>query len=106
MTTPNEEKAYVVVRADIPVGYQIVQAAHAVAEHEKENPGSMAGRTMVVLQVPNEVLLRLLFEYYNKTYEVPATMFWEPDIEEYTAFAASPSSHCHVFKNMKLAGSS
>lgn len=103
MSTPNDEKAYVVVRADISPGYQIVQAAHAVAEHEREFPGSMAGRTMVVLQIPNELLLSLLFEYIQKR-GYDSFIFFETDIAEFTAFAVGPSEAWKLFEGMKLAG--
>ena len=101
----NEEKAYVVVRADISPGYQIVQTAHAVAEHEAMFPGTMSGKTMVVLQVPNSLLLRLLYEYIAKQRDTEITIFFEPDIDEYTAFAVSPSIHHGLFQGLQLAGS-
>lgn len=91
------------VRADISPGYQIVQAAHAVAEHEHHHPGSMAGRTMVVLQVPNELLLKLLFNHIQN-HGFWVTMFYEPDIEQHTAFAVSPGEAWKWFEGMKLAG--
>lgn len=105
MSTPNEEKAYVVVRGDLSPGYQIVQTAHAVAEHELLFPGKMAGRTMVVVSVPNALLLTLLYEYIARDSDMQITIFWEPDIAEYTAFAVSPSERWGIFKGLPLAGS-
>ena len=98
----NKAYAYAVVRADIPTGYQIVQTAHAVAEHEKQFHDSMAGQTMVVLSVPNETLLVLLCNHLVSE-GADVTMFWEPDVAEYTAFAVSPGEY-PAFRGMKLAG--
>lgn len=98
------EKAYVLVRMDMGVGYKIVQTAHAAADHEKKFPGSMAGRTMVVLGVQTEFVLKL-FSNYLREVNVPCTIFYEPDIEEYTAMAVSPSEHSIIFAGLPLAGS-
>lgn len=104
--TDNAEKAYVVVRADLSPGYQIVQAAHAVAEHERAIPGSMAGRTMVVLSVASkEDLLHVYNRFTRQGIGQLATRFFEPDIQEYTAFAASPSYYWDEFVGLPLAGS-
>lgn len=102
----SEEKAYVVVRSDLRPGQQIVQTAHAVAEHEREYPGSMAGRTMIVLSVPNHLLLTLLYNHITKNVGMTATLFFEPDIQGWTAFAVSPSEEYGVFAGLPLAGSS
>lgn len=106
----NYEKAYVVVRRDISPGYQIVQAAHAAAEHEALHPGSMAGRTMVVLSVANLEDLRNVANRVNRAnlqdeQAHPLTMFFEPDIGEYTAFASGPSVYWDEFVGLPLAGS-
>lgn len=99
----NFEKAYVVIRADMSPGYQIVQAAHAVAEHEAKHPGSMAGRTMVVLSVRNAEDLSLVWNRVHRQ-NIPVTIFYEPDVNEYTAFAASPSAYWDEFVGLPLAG--
>lgn len=97
-----EQKAYVVVRSDMSPGYQIVQSAHAVAEHEKAHPGTMAGQTMIVLSIPNQTLLVLLYEYLRKG-GCEVTIFWEPDVAGYTAMAISPGDYS-VLRGMPLAG--
>ena len=101
----SEEKAYVIVRSDLTRGYQIVQSCHAVAEHELLFPESMSGRTMVVLGVPNGLLLTLLYNHITKVVGMQATLFFEPDIEEWTAMAVSPSENWEIFKGLPLAGS-
>jgi peptidyl-tRNA hydrolase len=100
--TETTEKCYVVVRNDMPTGYQMVQACHAVAEHEKEHPGSMAGRTMIVLSVPNRTFLTMLYEYLKHS-GAECTMFWEPDVAAVTALAVSPGQY-YVLEGMPLAG--
>lgn len=103
--TETVEKCYVVVRSDISHGYQIVQSCHAVAEHEKQFPGSMSGRTMIVLSVPNETILILIGKHLMK-YGTDVTTFWEPDVSEYTAMAISPRADDYVaLIGLPLAGS-
>lgn len=100
----NEDKCYVVVRSDMSAGYQIVQACHAVAEHEAKFPGSMSGRTMVVLAARNEEDLQLIERRCIRA-GIKTTMFYEPDVQEYTAFASSPSLFWDEFVGLPLAGS-
>lgn len=111
MSAEDYEKAYVVVRRDMSPGYQIVQSCHAVAEHEREHPGSMAGRTMIVLSVANLEDLRTVANRVNRAnlqdeHAHPVTMFYEPDIGEHTAFASGPSVYWDEFVGLPLAGSS
>lgn len=102
----DKDKAYVVVRSDMSPGYQIVQTAHAVAEHEAQFSGSMANRTMIVLSVPNEMLLTLLYNHLTHNVGLTATLFWEPDIQGVTAFAISPNELTGaMLKGLPLAGS-
>lgn len=100
----SEEKCYVLVRADMSPGYQIVQSAHAVAELEARHPGSAAGRTMVVLSVPNENELHY-YASHILLRGVENWLFWEPDVSEYTALAVAPSEHYYLLEDLKLAGS-
>lgn len=101
MSTPNEEKTYVLVRSDIPHGYQIVQSAHAAAEHYRLHPGTPHG-TMIVLAVPDE---ETLLAYFNRIRVLaPTTIFFEPDIDAYTALAVSPSDFYNLFRYLPLAG--
>jgi hypothetical protein len=102
--TDNSLKAYAVVRADMSPGYQIVQTAHAVAEHERLYPGSMAGRTMIVVSVRDLEVLRQVLRRCMRA-GITCTAFYEPDIGEYTAFAASPSVFWDEFAGLPLAGS-
>lgn len=102
--TDNAEKAYVVVRSDMSPGYQIVQTAHAVAEHERIFHGSMAGRTMIVLSVKDEDTLLQVLKRCQRW--MAATAFFEPDIGEFTAFAATPSHYWDEFAGLPLAGAS
>lgn len=95
-------KAYVVVRSDLSRGQQIVQSAHVVAEHEHKYPGTMAGQTMIVLSVPNQTWLVMLHGHLSER-DAEISIFWEPDVAEYTAFAVSPGEY-EIFRGMPLAG--
>lgn len=103
--TDNAEKAYAVVRSDMSPGYQIVQTAHAVANHERLHPGTMALRTMVVLSVRDQETLLLVVQRARRN-GIDVSVFWEPDIGEFTALAASPSEFWDEFAGLPLAGAS
>lgn len=104
---PIETRMYVVVRGDLPVGYQFAQSAHAVAE--------LVGRTgleavrewpvTVVLNAADERHLRGLHALVAQ--RVPArrgpALFHEPDLDgQATAFAVFCESD--LFAHLPLAG--
>lgn len=107
ITTPIETRMYVVVRGDIPVGYQIAQSAHAVAELVGRT-GIEAVRRWPVTVVLNAVDenhlsdLMALAEVRAEPGQGPAP-FYEPDLElELTAFAVFCASD--LFVHLPLAG--
>ena len=107
--TPNENKLYVVVRANISPGYQIVQSCHAVERLIRLHPEVAErhfdlGDVMVVVEVPGERSLLKLYERVQRV--APAEIFYEPDIRGHTAFAVAPSPFYNMFKDLPLAGSS
>ena len=87
-------KMYIVVRQDLNAGYQLPQAIHAKDEFthnfpEIEGKWYKESNTMVVLGVANEdELLRL--DDAARELELRAAIFYEPDIETYTALAIEP----------------
>lgn len=98
----SEEYTYAVVRADMSPGYKIVQTAHAVAEHYRSRPETPHG-TMIVLETPDQGGLLAL--YQKAVLFAPTTLFYEPDVDEYTAFCVSPSSFYTFLSDLPLAGS-
>lgn len=112
-----KDKLYVVVRADISPGYQIVQSCHAVEHLAVANLWECyahtkhLGDTMVVLQVPSQLdldnlYLRLRHEYPT----LPVSLFYEPDIMGHTAMAIAPGvlvgvDYCPMLAHLPLAGS-
>lgn len=106
-TAPIETRMYVVVRGDLPVGYQVAQSAHAVAE--------LVGRTgleavrrwpvTVVLNAADERHLRGLLALASERTDPrfgPAP-FHEPDLDgQMTAFAVFCGSD--LFAHLQLAG--
>ena len=107
--TPNENKLYVVTRRDLSPGYQIVQSCHAVESFARAFPWEVdfhlkVGDTMVCLAARNESDLFELFVIMKAT-GASTIAFWEPDINEYTAFAVAPSDYHYMLGHLPLAGS-
>lgn len=48
------KKLYVLIRKDLPIAYQAVQAGHAVAEWMIKGTGEWKNHTLVYLHVKNE----------------------------------------------------
>jgi peptidyl-tRNA hydrolase len=87
-------KMYVVVRQDIDPGYQIPQSIHAKDKFtheypECENRWYNDSNTIVVLGIENEDELLKLAGLCKKV-KLRYSIFFEPDINEYTAIAIEP----------------
>jgi hypothetical protein len=98
-----DEKLYVLVREDLPVAQQAVQAGHAVAEYLLRGPSSSwPNGTLVYLSVPDEERLNrwgVNLDFLG----VPFVVFKEPDIgNEVTALAAVTNDE-RVFRSLQLA---
>lgn len=101
------EKLYVIVRADLPVGQQAVQACHAlrefVAQHEStDRHWYETSNHLAILSVPNEAaLLRLVGKAEDQDLKV--SVFQEPDRgNETTAIALEPAAK-RLCRNLPLA---
>ena len=79
---------YLFVREDLTAAQQIVQTAHAVDELNKEYPHS-PGNYMVLCSVNDEYDL---FDVSTRLKEngIKFHMFYETDVESYTAIATEP----------------
>lgn len=100
-------RLYVIVRADIPVGYQMAQACHAAAAIGAEQPENLRRfPTIVILNadgLPSLASFRMMagIRQYPGCEPVP---FFEPDLDdEMTAFAVFSSGE--LFSDLPLAGS-
>lgn len=112
MQDPNlnqSDRTYVLVRGDIPVGYQMAQAIHAATELALAHPEACrAAPTVLVLEVANEeLLMEWLFELHPSG--SPVTVFQEPDLWGHpggwhTAVAHIPVDGS-IFADLPLAGS-
>ena len=95
LTCPPKPKLYVLVRADLSLGQQMAQAAHAGIELQRNHN---TPETIVILNVRDMAKLQKYFDLAPS----PAHMFWEPDYSEFTAFACVSTGE--IFAGLKLAG--
>lgn len=72
-------KLYVVVRRDLPVSQQAVQAAHAVSVYCGKRTGAYEKTTLILLSVADEDALHALSQqaFYA---DVECDGFYEPDL--------------------------
>lgn len=90
------DKLYLVVRADLPVGAQAVQAAHALQAYNIEYADQARAwyersNYLALLSVPDEAALRRLLTRARER-GLSAAPFHEPDRDnEMTALALEPS---------------
>lgn len=87
-------KMYVLVRQDITPGYQIAQSIHAKDKFTHDYPKAeekwyISSNTIVVLGVADEDELKL-FDFLAQHQGLKRSMFYEPDIDQYTALAIEP----------------
>lgn len=73
------ERLYVVVRADLPIGLQLAQAAHAAVQFERCCP-ELQHENLVVLHVPDEDALDALCNRLGALGAGEWTCFLEPDL--------------------------
>lgn len=89
-------KLIVVVRGDLPIGYQAVQAAHAAIDFQHEFPREASNwhnksNYLIFLSVTDELQLKKLVLKAAKK-GIKITPFREPDLgDELTAIALEPS---------------
>lgn len=100
-------KLYLVVRSDLPVAQQAVQAAHALQEYNERHRESAAewyqsSNHLAILSVPDEAALRLL-EAEAERKGLKSAPFREPDrADELTAIALEPSAK-RICSRLRLA---
>ena len=85
----NTPYIYLFIREDLSIPQQIVQTAHAVDELGKRIDNSSKTNHMVLFSVRDEYALSNIAEYL-KEHKVLYEMFYEPDIEAFTAIATRP----------------
>lgn len=108
----SNDKLVLVTRADLPVGMQAAQVAHAlrqfVQEHAQiEREWFAKSNTLVLVKVPDEVALSRLLEH-AKCLRIAVSSFREPDLDdEVTALALQPCSATkRLTRNLPLIGAS
>ena len=100
-------KLYLIVRSDLPLGQQAVQAAHALREFSERYPEEdcrwyKQSNTLALLAGTNEAALRALLEE-ARWQAIPAASFHEPDRNnELTAIALGPTAK-KLCRNLPLA---
>jgi hypothetical protein len=106
---PGEAKRlYVIVRADIPTGYQMAQSCHAAAAIGADQPLQLSKfPTIVILSAYNlkglEVLHKLTLREHAANDDPLPVPFYEPDLnDEMTAFAVFADGG--LFRHLELAG--
>jgi hypothetical protein len=99
---PMAERLYVLIREDLSIAQQAVQAGHAVAEYLLKNKPCWNNNYLIYLNVANREKLN---QWANKLdfLDIPFAIFKEPDIgNEETAIAVATNNE-RIFKNLKLA---
>lgn len=95
------EKLYVLVRRDLPLSQQVVQACHAVAEWSLFGPDSdWDNGTLIVLGVSSERQLKSWMDRLTSE-SIPFNVFSEPDIGDHlTALAVAHTGE--IFSRLSL----
>jgi hypothetical protein len=98
-----DEKLYVLVRKDLSLAQQAVQAGHAVAEYLLRGPkSSWPNGTLVYLGVTDEERLNrwsVKLDFLG----VPFVTFKEPDIGNQVTALAAVTNNEKVFRSLQLA---
>lgn len=106
---PYISKMYIVVRQDLNAGYQLPQAIHAKDEFthdwpETEKKWYKESNTLVVLGVADEDEL-LQLDVAVRAQGLKAALFYEPDVDAYTALAVEPSEKsAKLLRDLRPAG--
>ena len=100
MTNPY---VYLFIREDLSIPQQIVQTAHAVDELGKRIRNSDNTNFMCLFGVDNEAALQKVAEYLDRN-GVEFEMFYEPDVDTFTAIATVPlvGDDRKIMKKFKL----
>lgn len=80
------DKVYLLIRKDLPVGYQLAQVVHGQDEFRAQHPevhGAWRERsnTVAVLHIEDEEHLQALHQQARMR-DVPCAVFREPDMED------------------------
>ncbi len=102
-----EEKLYVVVRADLAPGVLLAQACHAAIAYGFRHPEDAArwfwdSNNLVVLECPDETRLRSL-TVAAKVARIPYVIFSEPDLDMAATAAAFGSNARRMLSSLPLA---
>jgi peptidyl-tRNA hydrolase len=109
-TAAPPDRLYIAVRADLPAGLQVAQAAHAAFTFAHDHPALTAAwhehsQYLVIVAVPDEAALRALADK-GVARDIPATVWTEPDLDDaVTAVAFAPGQPARrLCANLPLAG--
>lgn len=92
------------VRLDLPLPQQTVQACHAVLEHARHFTSTQEHPYVIVLGVPNELAIERIKDKLDSE-QIPNILFREPDLGgKITSVAAGPvyGSARKFFRHFKL----
>lgn len=94
---------YLFTREDLSPPQRIIQTAHAVDELSKRLDKGEKTNSMVLCGAPDANYLQSLSCWLNDR-GIDHHMFWEPDVNEYTAIATEPliGHRRNVMKRFKL----
>lgn len=98
-----DEKLYVLIREDLTLPQQAVQAGHAVAEYLLRGPKSTwSNGTLVYLKVQDKERLR---RWSRKLGDrgIPFAVFKEPDLDNTMTALAAVTSNPKIFQSLRLA---
>ena len=94
---------YCFIRKDLPIHYQIIQAAHATQEITKtsENPDRTCH--FILFETKDEKQLEKI-KMKLDTKNIKSHIFFEPDINEHTSLCTEPiyGDDRRLFKNFKM----
>ena len=94
MTQIKNNKLIVITRKDLLPGYQALQSSHAAIQFQYDHPNiasewNKKSKYLIFLSVENyNEFIKLIKKLINN--DIRMSLFYEPDIDEYTAVAIEP----------------
>lgn len=97
-------RLYVIVRSDLPVGYQMAQSGHAIAQFYEDFPDNdWKNHYLLILSAPDEEYFEYA-EWKLKKANIEFSEFFEPDLDNQKTSIAFRDDSGKLFSKLNLAG--